>query len=640
MPHLVTEERFRVVRSTPLLPTSSTNKGMTSISTFDITKEPLLDLLRDIQQGKIQLVDFQRSWCWDEERIERVIASVSLGFPVGAVMLLQQGNPDVKFKPRLVESLNLAHPPVPTALILDGQQRLTSLFMCLLSDQPVRIDRGKRYPPEQRWYYIDIAQALDYPHTDRRDAIWGLTVDKKLYRPGQPVIDCSTPKKEFELGLFPISQVFNFPQWRSQYCKYWHYDPQKLALIDEFEATVIKKFEHYQMGLFVLRAELPKEAVCYIFEENNKRQCELTQFDLLTSSFAAADFDLRSDWIAREKRFSSHPVLRLLKPTDFLQAIALMGNYARRVQAQQQGCHPERLPGVACNRQDVLGLELAQYQHWMEPISAAFEEVARFLHTQAIFDANDLPYPMQLVVMAPLFAILKEGIKLDWVRQHLQQWFYSGAASGIYSRSREATAGKDLLEVPKWIKGGEVPSTVKEAHLSAERLQSLVNSQGATYRAIAALLRRDGALDFVSGEPITAARYFDEKIENHHIFPQQWCKQQGIPRSRYNSIINKTPLTAKTNKFLGGKAPSEYLAKLGEQGMSRQRINEILRSHLIEPTTLHNDDFEAFFELRTQALLAKIGRAMGKSLVGESLPENGSGNGFHPKRFIDYHAPK
>jgi hypothetical protein len=186
-----------------------------------------------------------------------------------------------------------------------------------------------------------------------------------------------------------------------------------------------------------------------------------------------------------------------------------------------------------------------------------------------------------------------------------------------------------LLEVPQWLNGGEVPSTVKEAHLSAERLQSLVNSQGATYRAIAALLRRDGALDFVSGEPITAARYFDEKIENHHIFPQQWCKRQGIPRSRYNSIVNKTPQTAKTNKFLGGKAPSEYLAKLEEQGMSRQRIDEILRSHLIEPTTLHNNDFEAFFEARTQALVARINRAMGKDLAGESLPENGNGNGFH-----------
>src|SRR3712207_2245760 len=110
--------------------------GMNPISTFDINKEPLLDLLRDIKQGKIQLVDFQRSWCWDEERIERVIASVSLGFPVGAVMLLQQGNSAVKFKPRLVEGATLDQPPTPTALILDGQQRLTSLFMSLLSDQP------------------------------------------------------------------------------------------------------------------------------------------------------------------------------------------------------------------------------------------------------------------------------------------------------------------------------------------------------------------------------------------------------------------------------------------------------------------------------------------------------------------------
>jgi hypothetical protein len=74
--------------------------------------------------------------------------------------------------------------------------------------------------------------------------------------------------------------------------------------------------------------------------------------------------------------------------------------------------------------------------------------------------------------------------------------------------------------------------------------------------------------------------------------------------------------------------------------MSRQRIDEILRSHLIEPTTLHNDDFDAFFEARTQALLARINRAMGKDLAGESLPENGNGKGFRPKRFIDYHALK
>ena len=606
---------------------------MNSISTFDINKEPLLDLLRDIKQGKIQLVDFQRSWCWDEERIERVIASVSLGFPVGAVMLLQQGNPDVKFKPRLVEGMSLDHPPTPTALILDGQQRLTSLFMSLLSDEPVWIDRGKRYSPAQRWYYIDIDKALDYPYTDRREAIFGLTVDKKLYRPGEAPIDCSTPEKEFKSGLFPVSEVFNFAHWRSQYCQYWNYDRQKLALIEQFEAMVIKKFEHYQMGLFVLKAELPKEAVCYIFEENNKRPCELTHFDLLTSAFAASEFDLRQDWTQREQRLATHRALRLLKPTDFLQAIALMVNYQRRSEALDQGSEPERLPAVVCNRQDVLRLDLSQYQRCVEPITQGFEAVARFLHTQAMFDADDVPYPMQLVVMVPLFVILGETLKLDWVRQRIEQWFYCGAASGIYSRSRESTAAKDLIEIPQWLNGGEVPTTIKEAHLPVERLQSLVNSGGATYRAITALLRRDGALDFSSGESITAVRYFQEKIENHHIFPQEWCKRQGISRSRYNSIVNKTPLTAKTNKFLGGNAPSEYLAKLEAQGMSRQRIDEILRSHLIEPETLRNDDFEAFFEERTRVLMAMIGRAMGKSSTVEASEglanDNAQRNGFY-----------
>jgi hypothetical protein len=315
-----------------------------------------------------------------------------------------------------------------------------------------------------------------------------------------------------------------------------------------------------------------------------------------------------------------------------------MVNYQRRTEALNQGSDTDRLPAVVCNYQDVLRLSLSQYQRWVEPITQGFEAVARFLHTQAIFDADDLPYPMQLVVMVPLFVILGETLKLDWVRQRIEQWFYCGAASGIYSRSRQSTAAKDLIEIPHWLNGGEVPATIQEAELFAARLQNFVSSQGAAYRAITALLRRDGALDFLSGEPITAVRYFQQRIENHHIFSMEWCKQQKIPRWRYNSIVNKTPLTAKTNKFLGGKAPSAYLAKLEEQGMSRQRIDEILRSHLIEPTTLHNDDFDAFFEARTQALLSKMGRAMGKGLVGESLLENGNGNGFHPKIFTDYQA--
>jgi hypothetical protein len=111
-------------------------------------------------------------------------------------------------------------------------------------------------------------------------------------------------------------------------------------MIDEFEATVIKNFEQYQMGVFVLSAELPKESIYYIFEENNKRHRQVTEFDWLSASFAAKDFDLRSDWIAREKRLSCHPVLRQLRATDFLQALALSVNPTQRAQVPP----PEVIP--------------------------------------------------------------------------------------------------------------------------------------------------------------------------------------------------------------------------------------------------------------------------------------------------------
>jgi uncharacterized protein with ParB-like and HNH nuclease domain len=112
---------------------------MHSISTFDIAKYPLLDLLKDIKTGRIQLPDFQRDWVWDDARVRRLLASISLAYPIGAVMMLQQSNQQAQFKPRLINGVKKPQNHSPNLLILDGQQRLTTLFMVLLSEQPVII---------------------------------------------------------------------------------------------------------------------------------------------------------------------------------------------------------------------------------------------------------------------------------------------------------------------------------------------------------------------------------------------------------------------------------------------------------------------------------------------------------------------
>lgn len=142
---------------------------MSAMTTFDSPKLFLLELLRGIGDGKIQLPDFQRGWVWDDQHIRDLLASISLSYPIGAVMMLQTGNPMVRFGPRLVEGVDLKPAPEPERLILDGQQRLTSLYQALVRRQPV-LTRDARGNTIRRFYYIDIRKALD-PNADREDAI-------------------------------------------------------------------------------------------------------------------------------------------------------------------------------------------------------------------------------------------------------------------------------------------------------------------------------------------------------------------------------------------------------------------------------------------------------------------------------------
>src|SRR5450759_4930630 len=98
------------------------------METFDSTKTSLYDILRDINKGKIQLPDFQRGWVWDDDRIKGILASIAKSFPIGAIMLLETGNKSIRFKTKPVEGVKLAAPVKPDLLILDGQQRITSLY--------------------------------------------------------------------------------------------------------------------------------------------------------------------------------------------------------------------------------------------------------------------------------------------------------------------------------------------------------------------------------------------------------------------------------------------------------------------------------------------------------------------------------
>jgi hypothetical protein len=588
---------------------------MNSISTFDITQYPLLDILKDIKTGRIQLPDFQRDWVWNDFQVRRVLASISLAYPIGAVLMLQQGNEQQQFKPRLIDSVINPEPQSPSLLILDGQQRLTCLYMVLLSDQPVLIKDPKSQKLLKKWYYLDIKKCLEL-NSNRREAILAFPECKQLRSRSGKIIDVSTANLEYSTELFPLSQVFFFSDWRSEYSKFWGYNSEKLNLIETLELEVIKKFEHYQMPVIQLQDSLPKEAVYQVFEDTNTSGCDLNFFDLMSASYCAENFSLRDDWKCREARLKSFKVLRCLKNTDFVQAVSLVASLVRRRSAYRDGVPLERLPAISCRRMEVLKLSAEEYHDWAEDVTKGFEEAARFLHTLKIFDASDMAYPIQLVALAAILTLLGKQSKSEQVRSLLKHWLWSGMFGEMYRRGYEIQVREDVSEFPLWSEG-YVPTMISSANFSVTRLLSAQKRYGAVYQGLSALVRLSGAIDWSTGEEINDVVYFDQKVESHHIFPVAWCKKQGIDPQDYNCLVNRTPLTAKTNRKIGSKPPSVYLGKLEKEGILPARLDEMLRSHAIEPEFLRQDDFEGFFAARTKALMELIDRAMGKHLIVE-----------------------
>ena len=145
-----------------------------------------------------------------------------------------------------------------------------------------------------------------------------------------------------------------------------------------------------------------------------------------------------------------------------------------------------------------------------------------------------------------------------------------------------------------------------DANFSPSRLHTLRTRNSAAYKGVYALLMDAGARDWLSATSIDISTYFAESMDIHHIFPVAWCERHGIPRSDYNSIINKTPLSSRTNRIVGGDAPSMYLMRLRKHALGDEEFSMILRSHMINPAYLYSDDFDGFFNDRKERILQRI----------------------------------
>jgi hypothetical protein len=608
---------------------------------FETHPIDLSELVAKVQSGKIQLPDFQRPWKWDDERILSLLATVTLGYPLGVMMTLETGGSGARFKPRPLDGTEVPDGTEPAELLMDGQQRLTSLFQSLASGKPVDTmdTRGKK---QLRWYYLDIERSLDQD-ADREDAIVSVTSDRKLSDTSgrRAILDLSTQEAECAAGMFPLRLVFH-SQLRDKWMRaYGGTDDARWEKWTAFQSGPLRNIETYKVPVIRLTKDTPKEAVCTVFENVNTKGVPLTVFELLTAIYAgdrdyfaanSTDFQLPEDWKRIKDELAPYAMLKDLQDTDFLQAVCLVSTYHQR--RGRPGTDSEGQAAASVKRKDILELALDEYLTWAPRIVDALQWSAHFLARQGVFGSGDLPYRSQLPPLAAIRTVLGGEADTPDADRKITRWYWCGVLGEQYGGSPDSRLPRDLEQVVAWVRGGREPTSVALASFPAARLNTMSTRNSAAYKGLYALLMKQECVDWTyTKEAINAEIFSGQQVDLSLVFPKQWCDKNGIPRERRDSIVNKTPLTDRTRRIIANLPPDVYMGKLeADAGLPGNWLDDIVSTHLIDPrylraadsgqpglprtpTSLDAAHFDAFYKSRTEKLLQLIEDALGRQAV-------------------------
>lgn len=198
--------------------------------------------------------------------------------------------------------------------------------------------------------------------------------------------------------------------------------------------------------------------------------------------------------------------------------------------------------------------------------------------------------------------------------------YWCGVLGELYGGSVETRFARDIEQVPGWALaaltpdvGHTTPRTVADAAFVESRLLPLRTRNAAAYKGLYALLMAGGCRDWKYRQAFDQVQYANLAVDIHHVFPRAWCDVNEVDPDLRESIVNKTPLAASTNRFIGGASPASYLPKIeASAGITSEELDELLRSHEIDPEALRAADFKGFFLARRSALLKLVEEAMGK----------------------------
>ncbi|MEI7822129.1 MAG: DUF262 domain-containing protein [Verrucomicrobiota bacterium] len=513
-------------------------------------KRKLVGLVEQAYEGKICLPDFQRDFVWPPDQIADLLRSILRGYFVGSLLLLRCDRDKPPFSPTLLRGAKSIYSETkPELLLLDGQQRLTSLIYALTSpDLPLK---GTKL---RRWFFIDLD--LLSGDSDNDDIV--------IERSKRDIDDLHSSAAQYQRHLLPCTVLLrpaDFYKWRDGFEDWVRANqPEKESVFrNEWRQAWQKTVDRVQ-NFEVPLVELPRVAeddvdamgrVCAIFEKLNSTGVDLSVYDLLTARLYRSKIALHKLW---DEACDNNPLLA--EWSGGKADTNKFGVLVLRTLALLRDLDPKPKMLISLNPE---GFE----NDWRRAARAMNRalEIATAIHDDGmgVFHRDWLPNFGLLPVLAALRAVIEEKNLGESERRQVRQWYWCSVFLERFSSAVESKSRKDYSEFHRqWFSGGPRPTVFEEARriASAEfSIRSATSNASGIYCAVFCLLAKQGARDWQRGEHIEL-----QSLQDHHIFPKDYLKRHGIaPGDRTNTVVNRTLIADQTNNKIRAKAPADYL---------------------------------------------------------------------------------
>lgn len=519
------------------------------------------DLISEIQKGIIKIPKFQRDFVWSIDKTANLLDSILKGYPIGTFILWQTAERinDIK------KVGNLEIPPTPDGTkvqyVLDGQQRITSLYAAYLGAKIQKVGEKKITD------YSDIVVNLDTDINESEDQVISAEPTGEKY--------------------ISLNAVLNFSYQKAKSLSD-RFSEEELERIDSYSTA----FKTYEFSTVVLRKEDIGSAI-EVFTRINTGGQTLTLFEIIS----AKTYDEKQHFDMQEKWEDFIRELKEIKYESISSTVVL--SVLSLVLSRTKECKRKTI--ITLDKQDIIDT-------WSKVISALKDSIDYFRTTYRIPVSHLLPYDSLLVPFAYFFYHKQDRPDAEQ-RKYLEEFFWRMSLSSRYSSSTESRLAQDIKRIDK-ILVGERPE-YSDVKVNLDSPQSLIDtnfSAGNSYcKAILCLLAYQEPKDFRdNGKVILDNSWL--KVANsknfHHFFPKAYLKGKTVLDS--NSLMNITLVSDHLNKRkIGAKAPSVYI---GDFAAQNNEINAALNSHFIDIKGhgIESDDYQQFLTARAEKIFTRL----------------------------------